>query len=71
MNGSHPAAEAWADWRGDQLQPKRIFGEGLAAAAAWQCVAAVDALREKRYASAVVNVVGTNQQAIAAKFVLG
>ena len=59
---------AWADWHGEESQPKHILGEGLAAAAAWQCVAAVDALRQNRYSSAVVSVVGTNQQAIAAEF---
>ena len=59
---------AWADWQGEVSQPKHILGEGLAAAAAWQCVAAVDALRQNRYPAAVVSVVGTNQQAIAAEF---
>jgi hypothetical protein len=41
------------------------------AAAAWQCVAAVDALNQGQYASATVSVVGCNQQAIAARFDLG
>lgn len=62
---------AWQDWRGDELQPKKILGEGLTAGAAWQCVAAVDALRQTRYASATVSVVGTSQQAIAAQFYRG
>jgi len=60
--------KAWADWHGEESQPKHILGEGLAAAAAWQCVAAVDAMRQNRYSSASVSVVGTNQQAIAARF---
>lgn len=59
---------AWADWQGEVSQPKHILGEGLAAAATWQCVAAVDALRQNRYSAATVSVVGTNQQAIAAEF---
>lgn len=60
---------AWADWPGARLSVKTIFGEALMAAAAWQCVAAVDALNEKAYDTANVSVAGTNQQAIAAKFV--
>jgi hypothetical protein len=64
-------AAAWADWRGDRLSVKKIFGEGLMAAAAWQCVAAVDALNANRCESAAAFVVGCNQQAIAAQFVKG
>jgi hypothetical protein len=41
------------------------------AASAWQCVAACKALTEKRYGSAVVSLVGCNQQAIGAQFVAG
>ena len=57
--------EAWADWTADRLAPKTFLGEGLAAAAAWQCVAAIDALQS---GSALVSVVGCNQQAIGAQF---
>ena len=64
-----PEINAWRDWPGSQLHPRKILGEGLMAGAAWQCVAAVDALQERRFASAVVSVVGNNQQAIAARFV--
>ena len=39
------------------------------AAAAWQCVAACDALAEKTFAAASVSLVGSNQQAIGARFV--
>ena len=60
---------AWKDWRGDRLAPKQILGEGLPAAAAWQCAVAIDALRQNHYAAASVSVVGCNQQAIAARFV--
>jgi hypothetical protein len=45
-----------------------MLGEGFVAAAAWQCVAAVDALARQLYQSAYVSVVGCNQQAIAARF---
>ncbi len=59
---------AWRDWTGPRLSPKVILGEGLMAAAAWQCVAAIDALQQCRYSAANVSVVGCNQQAIAAQF---
>lgn len=60
---------AWSDWRGKRASIKTIFGEALMAAAAWQCVAAVDALSQNTYDAATVSVAGTNQQAIAAQFV--
>ncbi len=61
--------EAWRDWTGARLSPKRILGEGLMAAAAWQCVAACDAVAGGRYSAANVSLVGSNQQAIGARFV--
>jgi hypothetical protein len=60
---------AWRDWRGSRLSPKKILGEGLMAGAAWQCVAALDALARNQYAAANVSVVGCNEQAIAAQFI--
>jgi hypothetical protein len=39
------------------------------AAAAWQCVAACDAVADGRFAAASVSLVGSNQQAIGARFV--
>jgi len=60
--------EAWSDWGGCRLSPKAILGEGLAAASAWQCVAAIDALHQNAHAAATVSVVGCNEQAIAARF---
>ena len=62
-------ANAWRDWPGARLSPKKVLGEGLMAAAAWQCVAALDALRERQFATATVSIVGCNQQAIGAHFV--
>ncbi|HZR21691.1 MAG TPA: hypothetical protein VFE51_30695 [Verrucomicrobiae bacterium] len=59
---------AWSDWPGPRISPKRICGESFMAAAAWQCVAAVQAVASGRFASAQVSVVGCNQQAIAARF---
>ena len=59
---------AWRDWTGPRVSPKRIFGEGLMAAAAWQCVAACDAVANRRFAAANVSLVGSNQQAMGARF---
>jgi 3-oxoacyl-(acyl-carrier-protein) synthase len=59
---------AWRDWSGARLSPKTILGEGFMAAAAWQCVAAVAALKQDKYDAAIASVVGVNQQAIAAQF---
>jgi 3-oxoacyl-(acyl-carrier-protein) synthase len=61
--------EAWRHWSGDRISPKLVLGEGLMAASPWQCLAAIDALQQGKYASAVVSVVGCNQQAIGAHFV--
>jgi hypothetical protein len=61
-------ASAWRDWTAARISPKKILGEALIAAAAWQCVTAVDALAQKHCAAASVSVVGCNQQAIGAHF---
>lgn len=61
-------AGAWTDWAGSRLSPKTLLGEGLAAASAWQCVAAIDALRQEESEAATVSVVGCNEQAIGAHF---
>ena len=44
-----PEIAAWQDWPGARLSPKKILGEGLMAAAAWQCVAACAAVAEKKF----------------------
>ena len=59
----------WCTWQGSRISPKRLFGEGLTAAAAWQCVAAIDALQKGWFVGASVSVVGSNQQAMGAHFV--
>jgi 3-oxoacyl-[acyl-carrier-protein] synthase II len=71
--GKFDAAEgaAWKDWLGTRLSPKRVLGEGLTAAAAWQCVAALDRMALGHFRVANVSVVGCNQQAIGARFVAG
>ena len=63
-----PELAAWRDWAGARLNPKRILGEGLMAATAWQCVAACDAVARGRYPAANVSLVGCNQQAVGARF---
>lgn len=59
---------AWSDWAGRRLSLKKVCGEAFTAAAAWQCVAALDALSAGPEQGACVSVVGCNQQAIAASF---
>lgn len=61
---------AWRDWPGARLSPKLVLGEGLSAASAWQCVAAVEELKAGRYAAAMVSAVGPNQQAVGAQFII-
>jgi hypothetical protein len=68
VRANAPERSAWQDWTGPRLSPKRILGEGLMAAAAWQCVAACDALATRRFTTTNVSLVGFNQQAIGAKF---
>jgi len=63
-----PELAAWRDWTGPRISPKRILGEGLMAAAAWQCVVACDVVAGGRFAAANVSLVGSNQQAIGARF---
>jgi len=60
---------AWQDWSAERVSPKKILGEGLMAAAAWQCVVAMDAFDQHGYTAANVSVVGCNQQAVGAHFV--
>jgi hypothetical protein len=63
-----PELAAWHDWTGPRLSPKQILGEGLMAGAAWQCVAACDAVAGGQFTAASVSLVGSNQQAIGARF---
>jgi hypothetical protein len=63
-----PEMVAWQDWAGPRISLKRVLGEGLMAAAAWQCVAACDAVTNHQCPSALVSLVGFNQQAMGAKF---
>lgn len=66
-----PEIAAWRDWSGPRLSLKRVLGEGLMAAAAWQCVAACDAVAGGRFAAAIASLVGCNQHAIGVRFAHG
>ncbi len=68
FRSSAPELAAWRDWTNPRLSPKRILGEGLMAAAAWQCVAGVDALMQGPYIGVNISLVGGSQQAIGARF---
>ncbi len=65
---NHAELKAWQDWRGPRISVRRILGEGLVAAAGWQCAAAVDGLLAGSHRAANVSLVGNNQQAIGARF---
>ena len=60
--------DAWAGWNGPRLSPKQVLGEGLMAAAAWQCVAACDVIASGKFNAANVSLVGVNQQAVGVRF---
>ncbi len=60
--------KTWSDWGSARLSPKTILGEGMMAGAAWQCVAAVDALRQGVAGQALVAISGCLQQAGGACF---
>jgi 3-oxoacyl-(acyl-carrier-protein) synthase len=61
-------SDAWAEWSGARLSVKPVLGESFAAGSAWQCVLAADQVSRGLHPSAIINVVGCNQQAIAARF---
>jgi 3-oxoacyl-(acyl-carrier-protein) synthase len=63
---SETEARLWADWPGPASSPKKILGEGLMASAAWQVIAAVDALAKGRARQALVSIAGLHQHAIGA-----
>ncbi len=65
----HAEVSAWSDWNGPRISVKKLLGEPFGAGSAWQCVVAADQLSRGLHSSAIVNVVGCNQQAIAARLV--
>jgi len=60
-------ADAWRDWPGARLSPRRVLGEGLSAATAWQFVVACHLLAGGATRAANISVVGSNLQAIGAR----
>lgn len=59
---------AWSGWPGERRAIKPLLGEVFAASAAWQCVAACEAVRDRDFSASNVSVAGVNQQAIGARF---
>jgi hypothetical protein len=66
---SESANAAWNGWPGGRLAPQAILGEAFAASAAWQCVAACDALQRCQYEAANVSITGAGRQPVGARFV--
>lgn len=64
-----PETEAWADWCGPRVSLKTTLGESMGAAAAWQVVAAAEAVKSGKFERAIAVATGGNQQA--AGIVLG
>ncbi len=60
---------AWADWPGKRVTPQAVLGEAFAASAAWQCVAACDAVKRGSFAAANASITGRGRQAVGARFV--
>jgi hypothetical protein len=69
LYASERGNSAWSDWTGKVVAPTEILGEAFAASAAWQCVAACDAIRRDCCPGANVSINGASVQAIAARFV--
>ena len=57
-----------ADSDGELFKFAPIFGKAFNASAAWECVAACDAVRAGKIPAANVGIVGTNEQAIGVRF---
>jgi hypothetical protein len=60
--------DAWKQWPGPRVSPRRILGEGLMAAAAWQCIAALDRIERGLERRAVVQISGLNEHVMWAEF---
>jgi len=60
---------AWKDWPGRRLTTAEVLGEAFTAAAAWQCVAACEAVEHARCAAANVTITGASLQAVGARFI--
>ncbi len=66
---SRAEADAWQDWVGPRVSPKRVLGEGLVAAAGWQMVLAAAKVAASEHETAVVSVVTCAREAIGARLV--
>lgn len=60
--------EAWQGWSSPRLSLKTIVGEAMMASGAWQCVAAIDAVRQGVADTTLVSINGCLQQAVGASF---
>lgn len=58
-----PENIAWADWCGPRWSPRLVLGESMGVSAAFQAVAAVEAMKSGGFQQAVVTATGGNQQA--------
>ena len=57
-------AELWYNWSGPRISLKRALGDGLMASAAWQTVAAADAIANRSVSDAIISIAGFHQHAI-------
>lgn len=62
------AKATWDSWPGPKCSPNQVLGQAFMASAAWLCVAAADALSRNECPSATIAILGSNEQAIAARF---
>lgn len=60
---------AWSQWSGQNISPRKILGEALSAATAWQFIAAARQLQTNQAQTAIISAVGSNQQSIAARLI--
>jgi len=60
--------EAWKEWPGTRMSPRRILGDGLGAGGAWASVAAVQSVVAGAHPRAWVQISGSNLQTMAAGF---
>lgn len=60
-----PTRQAWEDWTGPRLSPRRLLGESLGASTALQCVLAVQSLLSGKHPAVLTIATGGDQQASA------
>lgn len=60
-----PETAMWRDWTSPAWSPKRVLGDSMGAAAAFQVVAAVEALKSGPWIQTVVSSMGSNLQCAA------